>query len=351
MKLTKRVIAGVGVVAMAVCWSAMPGVLAQPVSDALPGRLGDYVTRVVRLTPVQQQRLLGSEVVTKLLDADPSREIAVFGAVWVQAPISLYIESVKDIEQFERGENFLITKPISSPPKLADFAELRLPPDDVADLKVCRVGACELKLSEGALLRIRREIDWSKPTATTDAEALIRQLALDYVNGYLEGGNARLAAYRDSKRPVYVEQEFSSMISRMPSLSEFLPGMKQYLLEFPKAQLENISSSFLYWQEAKFGLKPTIRINHLTITEEPTHALVTSKMLYASHYFWTALELRVLVPDPTRGQGFWLVTVSRSRSDGLSGFVGSLIRGKVRSEAEKGIQAALASTKAAMEQP
>ncbi len=72
-------------------------------------------------------------------------------------------------------------------------------------------------------------------------------------------------------------------------------------------------------------------------------------MLYASHYFWTAIELRVLIPDPARGEGFWFVNVNRSRSDGLGGFTGSLIRGKVRGEAEKGVQAALKITKMRLE--
>jgi hypothetical protein len=48
-----------------------------------------------------------------------------------------------------------------------------------------------------------------------------------------------------------------------------------------------------------------------------------------------ALDLRVLVPDPSRGRGFWFVNVTRSRSDGLSGFVGRLIRGKVQNEAQR----------------
>jgi hypothetical protein len=274
--------------------------------------------------------------------------VAVFGAVWIKAPVQRYVAAAKDIERFESGANFLVTKKISTPPKLEDFAALRLPPDDVADLKTCRVGACEMKLSEASLMQVRKEIDWSKPTAQADAERLARQLALNYVTGYLEGGNARLATYRDSSRPTFVGQEFASMIDRIPSLTEYLPDLKRYLLDFPKVTLPK-SESFLYWQEAKFGLKPTIRINHLTIVEEPTHVAVASKMLYASHYFWTALELRVLVPDAARGEGFWFVSINRSRSDGLSGFVGKLIRGKVRSEAEKGMQAVLALTKQRME--
>ena len=148
---------------------------------------------------------------------------------------------------------------------------------------------------EPTLNQMRKEIDWSKPSAKADAEALTRRLALQYVSGYLEGGDSRLAVYRDSARATFVAAEFKAMVDRMPSLTEYLPELKQYLLGFPKATLPN-SESFLYWQEAKFGLKPTIRINHVVISEQATHAVVASKMIYSSHYFWTALELRVLVP-------------------------------------------------------
>jgi len=63
----------------------------------------------------------------------------------------------------------------------------------------------------------------------------------------------------------------------------------------------------------------------------------------------TALEIRVLLADRDRGAGFWFVTVSRSRSDGLSGFVGRVIRGRVREEAEKGTAVVISSTKAMLE--
>ena len=315
----------------------------------LPPALDVYVTRHAGLTPAQRAQLTSGQPVTKILTTDLAHEVAVFGAVWIKAPVAKYVAAVKDIEQFEKGENFLVTKRISSPPRLEDFAQLRLPPDDLADLRTCKVGSCEIKLSEGTLLRVRREIDWSKPTAAAQVEALARQLALDYVNGYLAGGNERLAAYRDSDDPTFVGKEFASMVERLPEFGGQLAGLKQYLLGFPKQPLPG-ATSILYWQEAKFGLKPTIRVNHLVIDEEPSHVAIASKMLYASHYFWTALELRVLVPDPAHG-GFWFASVNRSRSDGLTGFVGGLIRGKVRGEAEKGMLAALKITKTKMERP
>jgi hypothetical protein len=138
------------------------------------------------------------------------------------------------------------------------------------------------------------------------------------------------------------------MVERMPAMASYMPELRRYLLEYPKATLPG-STSFLYWQDVEFGLKPTIRISHLTIREAPEETVVASKMLYASHYFWTGIELRVLIPDPSRGTGFWFATVSRSRSDGLSGFVGSIIRGRVRGEARDGTLAALTATKTLLE--
>ena len=124
--------------------------------------------------------------------------------------------------------------------------------------------------------------------------------------------------------------------------------MRQYLLEYPKPASQP-TTSFIYWQEAEFGLKPTIRLSHVAIQEDKDATIVASKQLYSSHYFWTALELRALVPDPSRGTGFWFVNVNRSRSDGLSGFVGRIISGKVREGARKGIESALIAAKKTLE--
>ncbi len=315
---------------------------------SLPARFDSYVKAHVKLTADEHKQLLAGQPVTEHLEADPAKEVAIFGAVWVNAPIARYLASVKDIESFEKGDNFLVTKRISDPPRLADFEQLSLPAEDIADLKTCKIGDCEVKFGEAALTRIQKETDWSKPGAAADVERSIRTLALEYARAYLEGGNSRLAAYRDTTHPTFVAQEFAAMVDRMPELTDYLPDLKKYLLYYPKVTLPN-AESFLYWQSVKFGLKPTIRINHLTIANQQSHVAVVSKMLYASHYFWAAIDVRVLVPDAARGEGFWFANVIRSRSDGLGGVAGSLIRGRVRGEAEQGMQAALATTKKRME--
>jgi hypothetical protein len=346
MRCPPRFVAAAGLVMSLVPLSH--ALRAEGSSSSLPAVLASFLTEEANATSAELAGLLADNPLIKLLDADPSTEIAVLGAVWVNAPSRVYVEQVKNIEQFERGGAFRITKRISDPPTADDFAALTISEKDVEDLKNCKLGDCVVKLGADALQTLRAEVDWRKPTAKADANAVFRQLALRYVNGYRQGGNAKLAVYRDKDRPTFVATEFRSMIDRLPRLGAQLPDLTRYLLDYPTAALAH-STDFLYWQETQFGLRPTVRISHLVIQERPEATVIASKMLYSSHYFWTALELRVLMPDQARGPGFWLVTVNRSRSDGLSGFTGRIIRGRVRSEVENGTRTALTATKARLE--
>jgi hypothetical protein len=54
-----------------------------------------------------------------------------------QAPISRYLSAVKDIEQFEKGDNFLVTKRISGP--IGRFRPAHSP-KRLSDLKSCKPG-------------------------------------------------------------------------------------------------------------------------------------------------------------------------------------------------------------------
>jgi hypothetical protein len=317
---------------------------------SLPGRLGDFISQQVNLDSERYQRLMRGEPITKLLPGDASKEMGIFGAVWIEAPIAAYVEAVRNIEHFEKGPNFVVTKRISDPPRLEDFSQLTLPPEDVEDLKTCRVGNCDVKLGEEALRRIQAEVDWSQPLlqTTSQVEMLFKHMAFDYVIRYRKGGNEELGAYRDTNEPTFMAQEFKTMIDRTPLLTAYLPRLKTYLLTYPKASLPG-AESLVYWESMKFGMKPTIRINHVVIAEDAEGAAVATKMLYANHYFLTAIELRVLVPDPARGKGFWFANVSQTRSDGLSGYLGPIIRAKVRDEAHKGMEAVLKAAKASLE--
>jgi len=335
---------------------ALVAVLLLIAPQAGDGQAPAFPAQVERLlanahvTAEDRKQLLAGMPVSKSLSADGSKELAVFGALWINAPIDRYVQRLSDIEQFERGGRFKLTKKIGTPPALADFAQMRLTDEDVRDLRDCRVDDCELKLTAFAIQRFRTEVDWRAANPRPAVDALMRQVAFDYVTSYLEGGNQRLPVYRDQDRTISVAAEFKDMTDRMEELPLYAPDLRRYLIEFPVVASPN-STAFLYWQETEFGLKPILRISHMTIRHDGANVIVASKMIYATHYFWTALDLRTLIPDPARGSGFWLLTTSRSRTDGLSGLTGLFIRHRVRSEVVEGTLNVLRSTKEKLEQP
>ena len=118
---------------------------------AFPPRLDSYFTKVLKLTADERRVLLSGAPLAKNLEADPSKEVAIFGAIWIAAPIAAYVAALQDIENFEKGDGFRATKKVSDPARVEDFAALTLPDDDVQDLRSCQVGDCELKLSEATL--------------------------------------------------------------------------------------------------------------------------------------------------------------------------------------------------------
>ena len=323
------------------------GLIAGITQASLPPIVESFLTSDEQVTAPDRQALLSGGPMIKLLQSNDSTEVAVFGGIWVNASPSLYVARLNDIERFEQGGAFRVTKRIGDSPSANDFAELKLPAQDLNDLKDCQIGDCALRLDADTIQALRA-VDWSKPTAKANANSVFRRFVLKYVEGYREGGNERLPVYRHSERPVSVASEFRSIVERSPQLATELPDLKRYLLEYPKATLPR-STSFLYWQEVQFGLRPTIRVNHLVIQERGDLTVIASKLLYASHYFRAALETRVLLADPARGTGFWLLMVNRGRSGGLSGFMGRLIRGRVRNEAQDAMRAALTATKTKLE--
>jgi hypothetical protein len=94
------------------------------------------------------------------------------------------------------------------PKRSEDLVEgyLRLPDEDLEALRTCRVGQCDVKLSEQALKRFQSEIDWRAPNPRPAADALMRQLAFEYVSRYLAGGNEQLAVDPEQKL-LYVSNE------------------------------------------------------------------------------------------------------------------------------------------------
>jgi len=318
---------------------------AEPLRDLLVGQLS--------LTDAQVDAVRGGEPVVVPLDSSKSSEIAIGAAVRIDAPASRVVAVVRDIERLERGGGFLATHKFSSPPVEADMASFRLPDEDVAALQTCTPGRCDVKLGRRAL-QSAAGIDFEAPSAADQANRLMRRMGLEYIERYRTGGNASLAVYEDASQPISVAGEFEDMVRGLPALKS-IPEVSAYLLRYPRSKPAG-TQDFFYWSLAEFGLKPVLRLNHVVIhPTRPASGLqyaITTKQLYASHYFHTALEVRMLVNDAERpGRGHYLVVLNVARSDGFDGLLGGVVKGKARAGALDGVRSALVGMKRLAERP
>ena len=110
-----------------------------------------------RFSAAQVADVERGRAVTMSLPGSMDREMVAAGAVRIDAPAERLVEVLRDIEKFESGSGFLKTVRISDPPRVDDFASLSLPAEDVADLRRCRPGDCDVRLGRTCLRAVGRD--------------------------------------------------------------------------------------------------------------------------------------------------------------------------------------------------
>jgi hypothetical protein len=336
------------------------GVGAALLAGASPAaQSGSFVDDLLRMGfPAAELRALeaGSAVIQSL-ETPVRQELAHFGVVQVDAPPERFVERFRDVERFERGPGILQIGRFGSPPRLDDLASLTLPAKDVAALARCRPGDCDVKLSAAAMSRFRSQVNWSSPTAAREATGIAREMILELVRAYQETGNAALGHYDDGGEPLSVAGEFRALLASGNPGPVPVPGLMAYLDGYPSGRPAG-AEDFFYWSVVDFGLQPTIRVNHVVI--QPLAArpsgvasVIAIKQLYANHYFHTTLELRFLVDDD-RGagrRGLYLISITRSRNDGMTGLKGLFLRPIISRRSRDAVRGYLEHVKRQVERP
>jgi len=291
--------------------------------------------------------------VAKVLSWGGPSEIYVFGAVHVDGTSETYLKAARDVQHSSGASGYRVGE-LSEQATEVDLSALTFEPDDVKALKSCREGACDVQLPTASIDAFRQGVDFSRPTAADDANALARTMLLQMLRAYQQGGDHALGDYRDKQHPTRIAEQFETMVGRASVLPDVMPELRRYLLDYPNASLAK-AESFFFWEKVSFGLKPTIRVNHGVVyrgrAEGRDFGAVAIKQLYATHYFHTALDLSVCVDDGAgSGEGFYLLTLKGSQQDGLTGVKGSMLRKIVVDKTRHSLESVLTSIKQAVEQ-
>jgi hypothetical protein len=306
-----------------------------------------FYREFVGLTDEQIRQIHEGRAIAKILDSPTADQVFVFGSVYIHSTPERYLTFASDLNELRKLPSYLAIRQFSSPFQLTDLEEFTVDAADFKELKDCKPGRCKFQLPAERMDEFQRSIDWSAPDAADQVNRLAQKMALQALLDYQQGGNAALGAYRDKSHPAAVAETFASLADRTKGLPVYLPELRDYLLNYPKADSSDIESQF-YWEKVNFGLKPTFRMVQAVIyrgksTAKPVYA-VALKQIYASHYFETALDLTVCVKDLQAGDhpGFYLITMKGSQQAGLTGLKGSIVRkvavDKTRSSLEKALE-------------
>jgi hypothetical protein len=284
-----------------------------------------FFAPAVAIEDGDRERLDSGRVVVKVLPGH-GRELAIFAAVRVNTEPERLIAWGQRAEVMQRGRYVPATARFSAPPALADVEGLRLPDDDLEDIRRCRPGDCGLKLSALEMEELQRGINGSSDWKTA-LQRGFRQAIVTRATAYLANGDLGAAPYEDDAKPVRAETEFASLLYGLGFLNLQMPQLAKYLQLYPRLENPDIVDSFVYWSTETLGIKPITSVTHVTVMRgvgrgEPA-ALVASKQVFASHYKDASLGVMAITGS---SEGRYLVYIHRSHVDVLEGTLGGLVR-------------------------
>ena len=287
-------------------------------------------------------------IVKHSVDAPASGEIAVAGAVRVDAPKSAFVDRVRDIERFKKSPEILQIGKFSSPPALADLDRLTVDRDDF-DVRSCRVGDCGVRLPAATIRRFQEEIDPKSPDVQRRTADLFKRVLLDTVAAYESGGPGRILSYDDGPKAIKPQEEFEGILANERSLGTLVPGLPQHLRDYPASRLD-AADDFLYWSKEKFGPEPFMTVTHVTIVcGSPRTCVIATRDVYSSRYVDASLAVSVASDSLADGNRFYLVYANRSRASAMKGGLSGLRRSIVGRRARGSLEDSLKQIKAQLE--
>ena len=333
----------------AMCAVLSMGLVAQPAK--LDDGLRKFLKTRLPFSSADLLRVQNGEPVVVALESNSQKAIGIAGVVWVEGDPAQFLDDQRTMSEHS-GTKSMSAGIFGNPASLNDLRDLKVDPADLEALAICSAGDCSVKLfGEDA-----RNLSTSANGGHADGKnvtAVYRQALLRSVNAYKARGNEALGFYVDKADAVDAAAEFETILNESEFLRAAAPGLERYLRQYPKAKPRNTEDIF-YWSKISFGLKPTVRVNHMALYANEGNPripwVIASKQIYAAHYLQAALELRfLLIPEGRQPRhGFYLLTVSRSRNDGMEGFWRGIVRTIVKSKAQDGVKRYLAFTQERM---
>lgn len=297
-----------------------------PTPPPRSARLTGFLTNSIGLDTAQLSALERGEPIAKVLPSK-GRDIALFGIVTLRRSRTAYTRAARRVPSALQMTGRTLGL-FSTPAVEADMAAFSVSSKEAETLEDCEPGDCGLKLSAAEMDHIRAQTNWSAPDVEAQISAYARRRIAQYVNDYRTHGDSVLVGYDDrGDLTVHSGESFEAELSQSPYIFGNVPSLFTYLTRYPHDSLPN-ATEVIYWSlDSVTKLKPILSVQHYLVytpAELPTATIVATKLIYADHYFETALDLNAAID---RGSGSYLLILRRLRFDNIPG--GFIIRGRV----------------------
>ncbi len=330
--------------ALAVALAAGAAVAAR--DNPSPGEPQRFLRTVAGFSNAEIANLERGLPLAKVLDTD-KREVAVVGAVRINAPRARLFDRYRDISSMKSSDVVMEIGRFGTPPKPDDLDALHFENYDLETIQACKPGDCGVRLSTENMDRFAREVNWGAADWRQQAAALWRRLLAKDAADYLTSG--KLGDYRNKAVPLNVADEFSILYGASSYFEPLSPQFFEYMKNFPRTRLDGIEN-VLYWSKDDIN-RPVTRVTHLLLyppdADGHRPGLIATKQIYAAHYFDAGLGLTFAFPDG--GSGFYMLSVNRVRTRSLTSFMRGMVRMVVQRRSRDAMDGILRSTKAALE--
>ena len=304
--------------------------------------------RLTMLDAKQINAIERGDAVAITIEAPEKTEITTLGVVRLEAPRPFYVDHVRQLTGFLAGAKSQ-SGPFSEPARLEDVASLSLDASDAKALQKCQPLRCDVKLSAREMERFRTALGKTHDPLPP-ADSLMRDWLVSYVNAYRADSTEETVVYDDTKRPVRSSDVVRALLAEpMPPGIESEPFTS--MLAPRNARPSTVTSRISWEMDRMPGLKPTLEVVERSILNPAVHSdqsWMSRKLLYASHYFESAIEyITVADAGPAAGQipASYLIVLRRQKFDDLPSGGLFNIRGKAVKKLREAMRTTLASTR------
>jgi hypothetical protein len=288
----------------------------------------EEVTANINLPADAAARVRRGEMVRSTPEESSDRELGVDLTFLVQQPLPEVVEAFRAAVDLKADPHLAASVPIHGPGTAADFADLVLEPDGVAEanryLAASPGDGLNLSADEIATFKgLAAARNGSKP----EVEAQLRRLLLGRYQAYLQRGLGGMPPYQRRSGPFEPSGELRRASDAARLLEQRAPPLHHLLLSYPAEKPAGLEEHF-YWLRYDLDGRPNYTLRHRMAMPVGDRFAVADREFYVSHGYNTSQAFAGFVPVP---EGTLIVYHSRVSTDQVAGFGSSARKGIGRS--------------------